>query len=159
MLQSILAYKILIRILSGVAGERIFDFFTPGEIGHHFVLFTYSMLFVCFIVFFYMIGAYPFYKYLSDPSIGTCVTSPKSPAGRTLFVHWMFPRVRLFPFATLILPASSKMLHVQDTGLYLQAICNYILSLVQPALRRPSYTASLMVRAMCKLKVLFGTFC
>ena len=78
------------------AGERIFDFFTPGEIGHHLVLFTYSMLFVCFIVFFYMVGAYPFYVYLTDPSIATCIGAPNSPKARTLFVHWMFPRVSSF---------------------------------------------------------------
>ena len=81
-------------IMIWLAGERVFDFFTPGEIGQHLVLFTYSMLFVCFIVFFYMIGAYPMYIYLSSPSsLATCVSAADSPQGRSLFVHWMFPRV------------------------------------------------------------------
>ena len=85
------------------AGERIFDFFTPGEIGHHLVLFTLVMLLVCFIVFFYMIGAYPMYIYQSNASAAACANAVQ---GRSLFLDWMFKRVSLlFP------PCSSYLLN------------------------------------------------
>ena len=61
--------------------------------GHHYVLFTFGLLFTCFIVFFYMIGAYPLYALGNDDSIATCLAAPKAPANRRLFVDWMFPRV------------------------------------------------------------------
>lgn len=88
------------QILDGVlnsgccAGERIFDFFTPGEIGQHVVVFTFSMTFACFVVFFYMIGAYPLFMLQSDPSTADCMSAAGAPSGRHLFIDWMFPGVR-----------------------------------------------------------------
>ena len=61
--------------------------------GHHYVLFTFGLLFTCFIVFFYMIGAYPLFALQKDPGIATCLASSTTPANRHLFVHWMFPQV------------------------------------------------------------------
>lgn len=67
--------------------------------GHHVVFFTFALLFVCFIVFFYMIGAYPLYAIQIDPSISSCLSDNAAPANRQLFIHWMLPRVRLFDLA------------------------------------------------------------
>ena len=75
------------------AGERIFDFFTPAAMGHHIVFFTFAMMFVCFIVFFCMVGAYPLYVLQQDPTISACLSALNAPSPRKLFVDWMFPRV------------------------------------------------------------------
>jgi hypothetical protein len=79
--------------VSCAAGERIFDFFTPGAMGHHIVFFTFAMMFVCFIVFFYMVGSYPLYVLQTDSSVSTCLSALNTPSGRQLFVDWMFPGV------------------------------------------------------------------
>lgn len=61
--------------------------------GHHIVFFTFAMMFVCFIVFFYMVGSYPLYVLQRDASVSTCISALNSPSGRQLLVDWMFPRV------------------------------------------------------------------
>ena len=83
---------------SSYAGERIFDFFTPGEIGHHIVFFTFAMAFICFITFFYMVGAFPLYALDADPGIAACLAAPDAPKGRSLFLHWIFPQASLIHY-------------------------------------------------------------
>lgn len=76
------------------AGECIFDFFTPAEIGRHMVLFTYAMTASCFFVFFYMVGAHPLYKLQSEPDAAACMAAAKP---RWIFLSWMVRKVCRLP--------------------------------------------------------------
>lgn len=79
-----------------IAGERIFEFFTPAQLGCHKCIFTILWLFVTFITFAFMVGAYPFWI-LQTPhnrSVEACIQqhwNVTSAYGPSSLLQWISP--------------------------------------------------------------------
>ena len=57
------------------AGETVFDWFTPAKLGHHRLLFTPALLFICWAVFFFMAGLFPAFELQTSPNASTVQAS------------------------------------------------------------------------------------
>lgn len=78
------------------AGERIFNFFTPAKLGCHKRIFTCLWLFVSFVTFAFMIGAYPFWILQSrhKRTVDECVQQQwnvQSAYGPASLLQWISP--------------------------------------------------------------------
>lgn len=72
----------------------MFELFTPAKLGQHRLFFTCGWTFVIFSVFWYMIGAFPYYEAVQfpDPQRSACLeaNSRTSAAyGSSQLVHWI----------------------------------------------------------------------
>jgi hypothetical protein len=77
-------------------GERIFDFFTPAQMGCHKCIFTTLWLFVTFVTFAFMIGAYPFWIIQTphNRAVEACLQqhwNNTAAYGPSSLLHWISP--------------------------------------------------------------------
>ena len=86
-----------------LAGQTIFEWCTPAKVGQHRLYFTITFIFVIFVVWFYMIGEFPFFV-LQQPhsaSVDTCLAglegTSTSTYGPSQMLHW-FNKARLLDF-------------------------------------------------------------
>ena len=95
----------------------MFELFTPAKLGQHRLFFTCGWTFVVFSVFWYMIGAFPYYEAVQfpDPQRSACLRiSSATPAsyGSSQLVHWI-NQVRLTTckssLAHLVTPAPARL--------------------------------------------------
>ncbi|GAB4816594.1 hypothetical protein N2152v2_003640 [Parachlorella kessleri] len=79
-----------------ITGEKIFDFCTPSDMGHHGLYFTVSFIFLIAVAFWFMAGLYPAYKAVKQPSSLACLAQQQqngtSPFGPAQVQRWMSPK-------------------------------------------------------------------
>ncbi|KAK9803187.1 hypothetical protein WJX72_011823 [[Myrmecia] bisecta] len=86
-----------------ITGEAIFDWFTPAKLGQHYLFFTAGFTLAVFIIFFYMMGEFPYYILNTphDLSIDVCLKNLETTTttfGSTQFVRWVSPKDNVWCF-------------------------------------------------------------
>ena len=76
------------------AGQRIFEFFTPANLGTHRLYFTCAGTLIMFCAWFFMVGEFPYYQALQwpDPGVSACLakaTTTPMGYGSSQMLRWM----------------------------------------------------------------------